>query len=96
MLGKIDEQHNTALMVEQSILDDQPVVSASIQYRVGALGYLHTPESGNANLALNDQRNALLWIQKYISGFGGDPDRVTLIGESAGAGTFSNATIPDV
>ncbi|KAF3404570.1 hypothetical protein DPV78_002062, partial [Talaromyces pinophilus] len=41
------------------------------------------------------QATALLWVQKYISGLGGDPDRVALIGESAGAGTFSNATILD-
>jgi carboxylesterase type B len=85
VLGKIDEQHNTALMVEQSILDSQPVISASIQYRLGALGYLHTPESGNANLALNDQRNALLWIQKFVEGFGGDRKKVTVFGESAGS-----------
>ncbi|KAG9185962.1 hypothetical protein G6011_02518 [Alternaria panax] len=85
VLGKIDEQHNTALMVEQSILDGQPIISASIQYRLGALGYLHTPEPGNANLALNDQRNALLWIQKFVGGFGGDSKKVTAFGESAGS-----------
>ncbi|KAI4684026.1 hypothetical protein J4E81_009189 [Alternaria sp. BMP 2799] len=85
VLGKIDEQHNTSLMVEQSILDGQPIISASIQYRLGALGYLHTPEAGNANLALNDQRNALLWIQKFIEGFGGDRKKVTAFGESAGS-----------
>ncbi|RMZ69657.1 Carboxylesterase type B [Pyrenophora seminiperda CCB06] len=85
IIGKIDEQHNTALMVEQSLLDLQPIISASIQYRLGAFGYLHTPEPGNGNLALNDQRNALLWIQKFIGGFGGDRNRVTLFGESAGS-----------
>ena len=85
ILGRIDEQHSTALMVSQSILDSQPVVSASIQYRLGALGYLHTSEAGNANLALNDQRNALLWIQKFVGGFGGDKERVTVFGESAGS-----------
>jgi carboxylesterase type B len=85
ILGQIDEQHNTALMVEQSITDSKPMISASIQYRLGALGYLHTPEVGAANLALNDQRNALLWIQRFVEGFGGDPKRVTAMGESAGA-----------
>jgi carboxylesterase type B len=85
VLGKIDEQHNTALMVEQSIRDGQPVISGSIQYRLGAFGYLHTPESGNANLALNDQRNALLWIQKFVEGFGGNRKKVTVFGESAGS-----------
>lgn len=85
VLGRIDEQHNTALLVEQSLLDSRPIVSASIQYRLGALGYLHTPESGNANLALNDQRTALLWLQRFIGGFGGDSKRVTVFGESAGA-----------
>ncbi|KAF1851559.1 alpha/beta-hydrolase [Cucurbitaria berberidis CBS 394.84] len=85
VVGKIDEQHNTALMVEQSLFDSQPIISASFQYRLGALGYLHTPEPGNANRALNDQRNALIWIQRFIGGFGGDREKITVFGESAGS-----------
>lgn len=85
VLGHIDEQHNTAFMVEQSLVDSRPVIMAAIQYRLGALGYLHTPEAGHTNLALNDQRTALRWIQKFIGGFGGDPQKVTAMGESAGA-----------
>ncbi|KAF2845240.1 alpha/beta-hydrolase [Plenodomus tracheiphilus IPT5] len=85
VLGKIDEQHNTALIVGQSIEDSQPIISVSIQYRLGALGYLHTSEPGNSNLALNDQRNALIWIQRYIRGFGGDANRITVFGESGGS-----------
>ncbi|KAF2471238.1 alpha/beta-hydrolase [Lindgomyces ingoldianus] len=83
VLGKIDQQHNTAYIVEQSINDDQPIIAVNLQYRLGALGYLATP--GGANLALYDQRNALLWIQKFMVGFGGDPSRVTVFGESAGS-----------
>jgi carboxylesterase type B len=37
------------------------------------------------NNGFRDQRTALLWLQKYIGGFGGDPDNITLMGESAGA-----------
>jgi carboxylesterase type B len=85
VLGGINEQHNTALMTEQSILDDQPIITASIQYRLGALGYLHAPEPGSTNLALHDQRNVLMWIQKFIGGFGGDANNVTLFGESGGS-----------
>jgi carboxylesterase type B len=83
VLGRIDEQHSTALMADQAFVDSQPIITANIQYRLGALGYLHT--AGNTNLALNDQRNALLWIQKFAEGFGGDPARVTVFGESAGS-----------
>lgn len=43
-----------------------------------------------ANNALRDQHVALLWIQKHISLYGGDPSRVTCIGESAGAGKLAH------
>ena len=58
-------------------------------YRVGAPGFMHSAQMKEAgylpNNGLRDQRTALLWLQKYISGFGGNPDEITLIGESAGA-----------
>ena len=82
MLGKIDPQHNTAFMVQHSIEIAQPIVATSIQYRLGALGFMATPEG--KNFALYDQRNALLWIQKFINGFGGDKEKLTVFGESAG------------
>ncbi|ORY15434.1 Alpha/Beta hydrolase protein [Clohesyomyces aquaticus] len=82
VLGKIDAQHNTSLLVSQSISDSQPLISVSLQYRLGALGYLKVP--GGSNFAPYDQRNALLWIQKFIKGFGGDEKKVTVFGESAG------------
>ena len=57
-------------------------------YRLGPHGFLYSEElkeaGYKANNGLRDQRAALLWIQQYISGFGGDPSNVTLMGESAG------------
>jgi acetyl esterase/lipase len=85
VLGQIDEHHSTALLTDQSVLDAQPLITASIQYRLGALGYLHVPEAKGANVALHDQRNALLWIQRFIGGFGGNKSDVTLFGESGGS-----------
>lgn len=83
MLGKIDEQHNTAYVVQHSIALSTPVITAAIQYRLGAFGFMATPD-GEKNFALKDQRNALVWIQKFIDGFGGDKARLTVFGESAG------------
>jgi acetylcholinesterase len=62
-----------------------------LNYRLGALGWLAGPTlqaaGGVSNAGLYDQRLALAWVQKYIHLFGGDPDRVTVIGESAGGGS---------
>lgn len=66
------------------------VVVVTINYRLGALGYLylgqHLPEEGlAANMGQLDQVAALRWVQENIANFGGDPDNVTIFGESAGA-----------
>lgn len=45
-------------------------------------------QSGTANLGLLDQRFAFEWVQEYIHLFGGDPDRVTILAESAGTGSI--------
>lgn len=60
------------------------VVCVTINYRVGAEGFLYLG-NGVANLGLLDQVAALKWVRENIAAFGGDPDNVTIFGESAGA-----------
>jgi para-nitrobenzyl esterase len=60
------------------------IVCVTINYRVGAEGFLYLG-SGNANRGLLDQVAALEWVQENIATFGGDPNNVTIFGESAGA-----------
>src|SRR5512134_359192 len=60
------------------------VVCVTINYRVGAEGFLYL-EDGDANLGLLDQIAALEWVQANIAAFAGDPGNVTIFGQSAGA-----------
>ncbi|ROT74375.1 JHE-like carboxylesterase 1 [Penaeus vannamei] len=61
------------------------VVVVLIQYRLGTLGFLSTEDSElPGNLGLQDQTLALRWVKDNIRDLGGDPDKVTLFGESAG------------
>ncbi|GAA3178388.1 carboxylesterase family protein [Blastococcus jejuensis] len=62
------------------------VVCVTINWRTGADGFLYLGEDDDgANLGLLDQIAALTWVRDNIAAFGGDPDRVTVFGESAGA-----------
>lgn len=70
--------------------DNMNFVFVSIQYRLGALGFLSSQEvhdNGVSNAGLLDQHQALLWVQEHISAFSGDPTKVTIFGESAGGGS---------
>ncbi|KAK1785168.1 hypothetical protein P4O66_018582, partial [Electrophorus voltai] len=70
----------------------EQVVVVSMNYRVGALGFLALPGSEvvRGNAGLFDQRLALSWVTENIAAFGGDPSSVTLFGESAGAGSVGH------
>ena len=77
------------------------IVYVSINYRLGALGYLDfsrftTPQHPfENNLGLRDQVAALRWVRDNIGAFGGDPDAVTLFGESSGANAVTTLmTVP--
>jgi carboxylesterase type B len=82
----------TGLLAASGNVSDGDVIYVSLNYRLGALGFSSGPsyeaEGGVANLALYDQRFALEWVQKYIHLFGGDKNRVTVFGESAGGGSI--------
>ncbi|MET3907510.1 para-nitrobenzyl esterase [Bradyrhizobium sp. S3.3.6] len=61
------------------------LVVVNITSRLGLLGFWPGPDFGELNLGLHDQAAALRWIREAISCFGGDPARITVIGQSAGA-----------
>ncbi|MYD42886.1 MAG: carboxylesterase family protein [Gammaproteobacteria bacterium] len=61
------------------------LVVVTLNYRLGALGFLHAPELGaTGNEALLDQVAGLRWVKENIAAFGGDQDNVTVFGQSAG------------
>ncbi|CAG0883391.1 unnamed protein product [Cyprideis torosa] len=65
---------------------DHDIVLVVPNYRVGLLGFLSThSDEAPGNAGLYDQLEALKWVQANIANFGGDPNRVTIFGESAGA-----------
>ncbi|GAB7344712.1 hypothetical protein MBLNU457_3184t1 [Dothideomycetes sp. NU457] len=87
------ELYDGTYFVRSSIQARRPIIVVTINYRVGPLGFLASKELTNFNQAngeavgnygLHDQRQALKWIAKFVSGFGGDPTNVTINGTSAG------------
>ncbi|XP_065075923.1 juvenile hormone esterase-like [Ochlerotatus camptorhynchus] len=70
----------------EKFMSNGSVILVTLQYRVGALGFLSTGDcDAPGNVGLKDQNLALGWVKENIERFGGDPDLITLVGQSAGA-----------
>ncbi|KAF9000854.1 Alpha/Beta hydrolase protein [Cyathus striatus] len=74
------------------------LIIVTLQYRLGVFGFLAGEEvkkNGDLNAGMLDQQFALKWVQNHIRKFGGDPTRVTIWGESAGAGSVLQHIVAD-
>lgn len=81
-------------LAHNSLKLSEPTIIVTLNYRLGSFGFLASSDlqqynekfgEGVGNYGISDQRNALLWVKKYIKAFGGDSERITLFGQSAGS-----------
>ncbi|KAI0882602.1 sterol esterase [Annulohypoxylon maeteangense] len=82
------QMYDASSLIANGVKQGKPFIFAAVNYRVGGFGFLAGKEilaDGASNLGLLDQRMGLEWVQDNIAAFGGDPDKVTIWGESAGA-----------
>ncbi|KAJ7785532.1 alpha/beta-hydrolase, partial [Mycena olivaceomarginata] len=84
--GSGSEWNGTSL-VRRSVATKKPVIWITFNYRTGVLGFIGSAQAPPSalNVGLQDQRDALRWIQDNAEAFGGDGSRITISGESAGA-----------
>lgn len=90
--GAFQTNYSFAPQFDGEAMAAQGIVVATINYRLGLFGFLahpelsaESPEGLSGNYGLMDQILALKWVRENISAFGGDPDRITISGGSAGA-----------
>ncbi|KAM3874402.1 bile salt-activated lipase-like [Diretmus argenteus] len=85
---------NNYLYDGKEIADRGNVIVVTLNYRVGTMGFLSTGDSSlPGNYGLWDQQAAIAWVHRNIRAFGGDPDNVTVFGESAGGASVSFQTL---
>ncbi|KAL2820906.1 Alpha/Beta hydrolase protein [Aspergillus cavernicola] len=86
-------QFDYTRFVKLSIEKNLPIVAVSVNYRLGAFGFLTSDElrkaGYKANNGLRDQRVAIEWVRKHIHQFGGDSDNITVAGMSAGGASVT-------
>ncbi|OCH95751.1 alpha/beta-hydrolase [Obba rivulosa] len=84
-----ESSYDPTRILQRSVAIGKPIMFVSVNYRVNTFGFLasaHVPP-GDLNAGLHDQRAALEFLQDNLVAFGGDPSRVTIWGQSAGAGS---------
>jgi carboxylesterase type B len=82
--------------VHHALQRKTPLIYVGINYRLGALGFLHHPDAGDMvpeNNGLHDQDLAFGWLRENIEGFGGDTENITVLGQSAGSESISVKTM---
>ncbi|KAJ5131606.1 hypothetical protein N7448_005764 [Penicillium atrosanguineum] len=88
-IGQIyDSIYEPGPLISNAVQQGFPVLYVAMNYRVGVFGFaasLALNATDSLNVGLLDQRLGLYWVQQHISAFGGDPDNVTIFGESDGA-----------
>ena len=98
--GGFDSGANSESGFDGDSLAKLGIITVFIQYRVGFFGYFVHEETGKqygheGNFGLDDQATALKWIRKHIADFGGDPDNITVMGQSAGAMSIQTMLLSD-
>ena len=90
--GGFNEGSGSVPVYDGEALAKKGLIVVTVNYRLGVLGYLAHPEltaesseAASGNYGMLDQVAALEWVQRNIAAFGGDPDNVTVAGQSAGA-----------
>ncbi|KAK1225804.1 hypothetical protein PQX77_011253 [Marasmius sp. AFHP31] len=88
-----DPRHEPDSLVLQSVENGLPVVYIAMNYRLNIFGFAISDSlraNNSLNVGLKDQRLALEWVQQNIEYFGGDPERMTILGQSSGGLSVAN------
>lgn len=91
--GAFQGGYGSAAMFDGEAFAEQGIVVVTVNYRVGLMGFLAHPDmekEATGNFGLLDQIAALHWVHEHIAAFGGDPEHITIGGQSAGSMSVNN------